>query len=250
MNKIIILIITLAILTLIILGSIFLKRRENIMTPLKIKNHNIAKKEMINMFREFVKLCDKYNINYWANGGTFIGTVRNKGFIPWDGDVDITMPSSDIKKLEKVVTELSGYMWYQTKYNDPNYLSDIRKIRHLNYHYDDRSKKWHNGIQLDIFEISDNIYKKGRNVKYPSYYLKTITHDDIFPLKKLQFEDFKVNVPNKYKKYSKLSFGDYPPKNPPLKNQICHEGDNGLSTCNFLLETPEWTKKMYPNLYK
>ena len=34
-----------------------------------------------------------------------------------------------------------------------------------------------------------NIYKKGRNVKYPSYYLKTITHDDIFPLKKLQFEE-------------------------------------------------------------
>ncbi len=53
--------------------------------------------------REMLKVLDKFcrenGLRYWASGGTMLGAVRHKGFIPWDDDVDIHMPMQDYMKL-------------------------------------------------------------------------------------------------------------------------------------------------------
>ena len=49
-------------------------------------------KDMLCMVDQF---CRDRNIRYWVCGGTLLGTVRHKGFIPWDDDVDIFMPWKD-----------------------------------------------------------------------------------------------------------------------------------------------------------
>ncbi len=51
------------------------------------------------------KLCEKYNLRYWVCGGTLLGAVRHKGFIPWDDDVDIFLPWNDYKKFIEVFEE-------------------------------------------------------------------------------------------------------------------------------------------------
>lgn len=206
-----------------------------------------AQKKMTNMFQIFSTICTQHGIKYFAIGGTLIGTVRHKGWIPWDGDVDVAILEDDYNKLKKIIQrELPKTMWFQNKENDHLYTSNIAKIRDLHSCYDSQKRtwEWHSGLQIDLFIVKkDGDYIVSDTNWDPN--INKIKYNDVFPLKILKFEGIDINVPRKYKKYLKTVFGSESPKIPPIDDRIPHEGNGKVKP----FETCEWFAKNYPQLY-
>ena len=59
--------------------------------------------ELLKILLEVVKFLDAHDLPYSLNGGTLLGAIRHKGFIPWDDDVDIMMPRPAYEKLRAYV---------------------------------------------------------------------------------------------------------------------------------------------------
>ena len=112
-----------------------------------------GQRKMTCLLREFNRICRKYNFKYWCVGGTLIGAIRHKGWVPFDADVDVAMLAKDYNKLKTMIqNELPDNMWFQDSSTDVYYQSNIGKVRDLYSNYIDyKDETWHNGLQLDIF---------------------------------------------------------------------------------------------------
>ena len=83
----------------------------------------------LEIVKEVVALCDRHELKYWMLGGTMLGAIRHRGFIPWDDDIDIGLPRMDYEKfLELAPRELSANLKIVNYKTDPEYHYYITRV--------------------------------------------------------------------------------------------------------------------------
>lgn len=81
----------------------------------RLRNIQLAENYILQRVKD---ICDQNGLHLFLVGGTLIGAVRHKGFIPWDNDIDIGMMKQDYLKLRDILREdkeLVGQYCYNYK---------------------------------------------------------------------------------------------------------------------------------------
>lgn len=113
----------------------------------------------LDLLNEFIRVCKKYNIQFFAAGGTILGAIRHKGFIPWDDDIDIMMFRSEYERLCSIAPmEFSHPYFFQTEETDPGSYRGHAQLRNsmttsiLKIELEQK-KTINQGIFIDIFPL-------------------------------------------------------------------------------------------------
>ncbi|OLY90851.1 LicD family protein [Cnuella takakiae] len=121
---------------------------------------------MLRMLKVFDHLCTRHNIEYFLIGGTLLGAIRHKGFIPWDDDLDVGMTREAYEKfLRLAVAELPNDIFFQNTQTDKYYKHGVNVDARLRdkfssyRHLTRPSEPWHQGLQVDIF-VHDRAFVK------------------------------------------------------------------------------------------
>jgi len=116
---------------------------------------NQEKKKQIEAVKYVFKKCKENDLRCYLNYGTLIGAVRHHGYIPWDDDMDLSMPAEDMNKLLDIIKKENGrYDVHYSAFNNP--------CRHFVAKIEDRSTVLHQwdipielygGMVIDIFPL-------------------------------------------------------------------------------------------------
>lgn len=124
--------------------------------------------------------CKHHNIKYFICGGTLIGAIRHKGFIPWDDDIDIMMMRDDYERFIDIYTSenKSKYCILSHKLND-KYPYPYAKVCDCETTFHEEIKDAFDlGVNIDVFPI--DIVPEDRNLqnkmyKKANWYIKIMT---------------------------------------------------------------------------
>ena len=115
---------------------------------------------LLYLLLQFEKVCSAADIKWYASGGTCLGAVRHKGFIPWDDDIDIDMPRCyNDTFIEKCKELLPDNVILRTRDTDPYYFEEFIKMCYKD------DEKGYSDIDLDIF-LYDETNPKRKIFRY------------------------------------------------------------------------------------
>lgn len=125
----------------------------------KLNDHQLV---LMELWREFDRICRKHRIQYMLFAGSALGAIRHGGIIPWDDDLDVVMLRKEYERFLAVApAELDETRFLlQGEFSDhwPMFFSKMRrKNTACMERYIPKDPMTHQGIYMDIFPC-DNLY--------------------------------------------------------------------------------------------
>ena len=138
--------------------------------PTKDEDLRILQKCDTLLLAIFDKLCQMHGLSYWIDYGTLLGAVRHKGFIPWDNDIDVSMPREQIDQVMALMKSEVKQMGLSLR---ESYMHPLRCLV-IGY------KEEETGVWVDIFAVdscktnaSDTVILETFK-KYRNYFLENM----------------------------------------------------------------------------
>ena len=115
---------------------------------------------LLTMYKDIADICKRHSLTLLLIGGSALGAVRHKGYIPWDDDLDVCMPRSDYNKL--VMLLYKGILSDQYVFTVPtkgvdsknNYLKIYRKGT-TDAEIFEGNMPFPKGVFIDVFPIEN-----------------------------------------------------------------------------------------------
>ena len=113
--------------------------------------------ELSRMITDISKVMENYGIHWSLSGGSILGAIRHKGFIPWDDDIDIFITRSEYEKLKKVFDKDLGEKYKLRQPGEKGYLFHFPKIEDKRNRIQSVQSVGEEctGLQIDVFILEN-----------------------------------------------------------------------------------------------
>ena len=180
------------------------------------KNGEIALK----MLKDVTTLLEKHDIEYWLEGGTLLGVVRENRLLPWDNDMDISVTEEYYDKLIEVVKELPYRIRFKEfEKDDKPFIKNKKRLVKV------RNKKFfffRGEVTLDIFIK----FKKDDQYFWQVGKKKKSAHEKYYnELIKYRFDSKDYLIPKLYEEYLTFRYGEW---KTPVKEWNTFKDDQAL----------------------
>lgn len=117
-------------------------------------------RELVVILQEIIRVCEVLHIDYFIQGGTAIGAYFDKGFVPWDDDIDLGMTRDNytrfLREAPSVIQKGYFIQSFESEPDTPFYFCKVRKDNTLFIEEPYRNLNIHHGIFVDVFPF-DNV---------------------------------------------------------------------------------------------
>lgn len=131
------------------------------MKPISIEESKAIQLGILKYFHNF---CEENGLKYSLAGGTLLGAVRHKGFIPWDDDIDVFMYRPIYEKFIRIFEDKSGLYKLHCLENDKQHGYPYAKIEDTRTLLVENVSASNIGISIDVFPLDDVCDTKEKSI--------------------------------------------------------------------------------------
>ena len=197
---------------------------------------------MMDILQDVQRFCDEKGLRYYLSYGSLLGTVRHKGYIPWDDDIDIWMPRPDYQRLMAEYDH--PYYKVLSAWTDKDYPLDFAKVHDTRTMVVEDGGDGNWGVFIDIW-ILDGIHspEEGKKIMKKVSFYRGMVANQRFTRK------FKIGFKTGLKKSCMALMGKIVHPFVSLQRILQAEdrfiGSNDYESCPYVSSLVDWKYQIF-----